>query len=370
MTFDVEAPAGSERTDVAGGASVDLSNIAEGSRWSRFRREMSFRNVSALYIIAVMVVVFWIWEPHTFMTVLSWRLLLDNQAISAIVAVTVVVPLSAGVIDLAIGTEVALGAVVAAWLLTDRGLPPAVAVVLTLVAGVLVGVVIALLITRARINSFIATLAMSSVLLAVISWISRGEPITILQRGFARLGTGQLIGVSYPVFIAAAVSLAIWYVLEHTSYGRRVYATGANPEAARLAGIRTSRVIMGATITCGALSAFAGTLQASQLSTGDPTISSGFLLPAFAAAFLGSTQFKGGRFNVGGTLVAVALLAIGVEGLSLGGAPVWTPTMFNGVVLLLAVGFAQVQRSPTRRSAAIRRTIRSFGRRSDEGRSK
>jgi ribose transport system permease protein len=370
MTFDVETPAGSERTDVPGSASFDLSNVTDGSRWSRFRREMSFRNVSALYIIAVMVVVFWIWEPHTFMTVLSWRLLLDNQAISAIIAVTVVVPLSAGVIDLAIGTEVALGAVVAAWLLTDKGLPPAVAVILTLVAGVLVGVVIALLITRARINSFIATLAMSSVLLAVISWISKGEPITIIQRGFAKLGTGQLAGVSYPVFIAAVVSLAIWYVLEHTSYGRRVYATGANPEAARLAGIRTSRVIMGATITCGVLSAFAGTLQASQLSTGDPTISSGFLLPAFAAAFLGSTQFKGGRFNVGGTLVAVALLAIGVEGLSLGGAPVWTPTMFNGVVLLLAVGFAQVQRSPTRRGAAIRRTMRSIGGRSDAGRSK
>jgi len=367
MTFDLDA-SGKEHVGDVAPVDVEPPTGDQMSRFASFRREMAFRNVSALYIIAVMVVVFWIWEPHTFMTVLTWRLLLDNQAISAIIAVTVVVPLSAGVIDLAVGTEVALGAVVVAWLLADKGLPAPLAVALTLVAGLLVGVVIALLIVSARINSFIATLAMSSVLLALISWISNGEPITIIDRGFATLGTGQLFGVTYPVFMAALVSLVIWYVLEHTSFGRRVYATGANPEAARLAGIRTSRVIMGATITCGVLSAFAGTLQASQLSTGDPTISSGFLLPAFAAAFLGSTQFKGGRFNVGGTLVAVALLAIGVEGLSLGGAPVWTPTMFNGVVLLLAVGFTQVQRSPTRRTAAIRRTIRSLGARSDERR--
>ena len=140
-----------------------------------------------------------------------------------------------------------------------------------------------------------------------------------------------------------------------------VYATGANPEATRLAGVRTSLVILGATMTCGVLSAFAGVLTASQLSTGDPTISAGYLLPAFAAAFLGSTQFKGGRFNVLGTLVAVAVLAIGVEGLELGGAPVWMPDLFNGVALLLAVGFAQMQRTPNRRTAAIRRTIRSLG---------
>ena len=87
----------------------------------------------------------------------------------------------------------------------------------------------------------------------------------------------------------------------------------------------------------------------------------GGMIAAFAAAFLGSTQFKGGRFNVLGTLVAVAVLAIGVEGLELGGAPEWTPDMFNGVVLLLAVGFAQMQRSPTRRTSAITRTIRSIG---------
>jgi len=352
-----------ERTDDLAAAlpeaPPDLTGGATG--WERFRRAASFRNVSALYLAAVMFVIFSLWEPHTFLTVLTWRLLLDNQAISAIVAVGVVVPLSAGVIDLALGTEVGIGAVLVARLISDNNLAVPTAFTLTLVAGAGIGMVIAGLIVKARIGSFIATLAMSSVLLAMIDWISRSEPISVVATGFHTIATGELFGVVYPVYFAAGVSLLVWYVLEHTSFGRRVYATGANPEAARLAGVRTSRVILGATMTCGVVSAFAGVLAASQLSTGDPTITTNYLLPAFAAVFLGSTQFKGGRFNVGGTLVAVAVLAIGVEGLQLGGAPVWMPNLFNGVALLLAVGFAQLQRSPTRRTAAITRTIRSIG---------
>jgi ribose transport system permease protein len=96
----------------------------------------------------------------------------------------------------------------------------------------------------------------------------------------------------------------------------------------------------------------------SPLATGDPTISQSYLLPAFAAVFLGSTQFYGGRFNVAGTLVAVAVLAVGVKGLQLAGAPIWLPDLFNGVALLAAVGFAQYQKAPTARTAAIRRVLR------------
>jgi ribose transport system permease protein len=353
-----------ERTDELGVVSGNFAapdSLGEPSSWVRFRRAMSFRNVSALYILALMFVVFSIWEPHTFLTVATWRQLLDNQAIAAIIAVAVVVPLSAGVIDLALGTEVGICAVLVAWLIADKSVSIPTSFVLTLVAGVAIGVVIAALIVRARINSFIATLAMSSILIALTDWISGSQPIVVVTTSFQKIATGQLFGVVYPVYIAAAVSLGVWHVLEHTSFGRRVYATGANPEASRLAGVRTARVILAATVTCGVLCALAGVLTASQLSTGDPTISAGYLLPAFAAAFLGSTQFKGGRFNVLGTLVAVAVLAIGVEGLELGGAPVWMPDLFNGVALLLAVGFAQMQRSPTRRTAAIRRTIRAFG---------
>ncbi len=125
-----------------------------------------------------MFVLFSLWEPHTFLTVLTWRLLLDNQAIAAIIAVAVVVPLSAGVIDLALGTEVGMGAIVVSWLITDKSVSVPVAVTLTLVVGAVIGVVVAGLIVKARIPSLIATLAMSSILIALIDWLSGSEPIT------------------------------------------------------------------------------------------------------------------------------------------------------------------------------------------------
>jgi ribose transport system permease protein len=154
-----------------------------------------------------------------------------------------------------------------------------------------------------------------------------------------------------------AIALALWYVLERTPTGRRVYATGGNVNAARLAGVRTSRVIIVSLMTCGAIAAIAGILNSAQLATGDPTIGPGYLLPAYAAAFLGSTQFQGGRYNIWGTVVAVYVLAVGVKGLQLAGAPVWIPDLFNGVALILAVGMSKYQ-GTARRAAAVGRMIR------------
>jgi ribose transport system permease protein len=339
---------------------IELS-WTEPSRWARLRYFASFRNASALYIFAVLFLVFSLWEPATFLTRQTWSLLLDNQAITAMAAVALVVPLSAGVVDLAVGAEVGMGAILVAWLLADHGLPIPLAIGLTILAGATIGVTISLLIVRARIGSFIATLGMSSILLALIAWVSGSQQILNLGSSFQAIATDKLLGITYPVYILTVVSLLVWYLLERTPSGRRVYATGGNIEAARLAGVRTSRIILVATIACGVITAVAGTLQSAQLATGDPTIADSYLLPAFAAAFLGSTQFRGGRFNVPGTLVAVAVLAVGVQGLELGGAPVWLPNLFDGVALLLAVGFAQIQRSPTSRTAAIRRILQRYG---------
>ena len=324
----------------------------------RLRAWTSFRNISAVYLFVVLFVIFALWLPETFLTAGTWRSLLATQAVTCLVAVGLVVPLAAGVFDLAVGSQVGLGAVFAAYLLVRLGLPGPVAIVLTLLLGAAVGSIVAFLIVRARIVSFIATLGLSSVLLAATSWISGSQQILNVPAGFARIGTGQLFGIVYPVWIMLAVALLIWYVLEHTAVGRRVYATGGNIEAASLAGVRTGRVILAATMTSGVVSALAGLLVTAQLSTGDPTIGAGYLLPAIAAAVLGSTQLRGGRNNVWGTVIAAYVLATGVKGLQLAGAPVWIPDLFNGVALLIAVGLATYQRAPTARMAGIRRFLR------------
>ncbi|WP_410589318.1 ABC transporter permease [Amycolatopsis sp. lyj-23] len=329
-----------------------------GGRWpARLRGAVAFRNVAALYLLAVMVVVFSLWVPDSFLTAGTWRSLLSDQAITCLVAVGLVVPIAAGVVDLAIGTEVGLGAIVTAWLLIGH-LPTPVAVMLSLAAGAAVGILSWLMITRARIPSFIATLGVSSLLTAVIAWLSGSEQIVGLPEGFSRIATGQFLGLAYPFWIMIVVAILLWYVLERTPLGRQIYATGGNPHAAALTGVRTSRVLLYALITGGVVAAGAGLLETAQLSAGDPTIGPGFLLPVIAAVFLGSTQFRGGRFNIWGTVVAAYVLAVGVKGLQLAGLPIWTPDLFNGAALLLAVGLAAWRGTPATRRTAILRLLR------------
>lgn len=216
------------------------------------------------------------------------------------------------------------------------------------------------MITRLRIPAFIATLGVSSLLTAAVAWISSSQQIVNLPAGFAEIGTGQLFGLTYPFYIMLVVSVLLWYELERTDVGRRVYATGGSKEAAALAGVRTSRVILFALITCGVVSGLAGLLETSALASGDPTVGPGYLLPVIAAVFLGSTQFRGGRFNVWGTVVAAYVLAVGVKGLQLAGLPIWIPDLFNGAALLVAVGLAAWRRPQVFRREAI---LRLLGRR-------
>lgn len=324
---------------------------------SKLRSTLSFRNISALYVFAVIFVVFALWVPDTFLLGKTWTAMLDAQAVTAILAIGLVVALSSGTFDLAIGAELGLGSILVAWFLTERGVAIVPAIALTLLGGALIGAVNGFLIVRARIDSFIATLGMSSVLLAVIAWVSDSQQILGLSESFQTIGATEILGLSLPVYLMGAIGLLTWYVLERTPLGRRVYATGGNLEAARLAGVRTSAVVIGSLVACGAIAAIAGIIVSANLGTGDPTIGPAYLLPAFSAAFLGSTQFRGGRFNVAGTIIAVYVLATGVKGLQLAGAPVWIPDLFNGAALLLSVGLARYQ-GTARRAGAVRRTLR------------
>ncbi len=337
--------------------STHSTGATSSAQWRRIRAALSFRNVSALYIFAVLFVLFALWVPDTFLTSGVWRSLLANSALTALVAIAVTIPLAAGVFNLAVGTEVGTAAILSAWLLERQDLGVPAAVLLTVAVGCAIGAISGALIVRARIDSFIATLGMSSVLLALIAWVSSSQQILNLPASFQALATNELLGLALPVWIMLAVGLVAWYVIQRTPTGRRLYATGGNVNAARLAGVHTSRVIVLALVSCGAIAALAGLLTSAQLGVGDPTVGPGYLLPAYAAAFLGSTQFHGGRYNIWGSVLAVLVLAVGVKGLQLAGAPVWIPDLFNGVALLLAVGMSKYQRT-ARRSAAVARILR------------
>ena len=323
-------------------------------------RALSFRNISAVYIFIVIFAVFAIWIPNRFLQPGVWRSLLDAEALTGLAAIAALIPLVAGSLNLAVGAQVGFSAIVSAWFLSKAGLPIAIQLPAVILAGALIGLVTALVITRLRVEPIIATLGMSSILLAGMAWVSGSQQILDLGPDYGKLATTQWGGVTVPVYVLFAVALVTWYVLERTPAGRRMYAVGFNPEAARLAGVGVEGIRVWSLVAGGAIAALAGALLTSRINAGDPTVGPSFLLPALTAVFLGSTQFKGGRFNVWGTVVAMYVLAVGIKGLQLAGSPRWVNDLFYGLALLLAVALSQWE-STARRGSAVGRVLSRIG---------
>jgi ribose transport system permease protein len=218
-----------------------------------------------------------------------------------------------------------------------------VAVVGSLILGLIIGLANSVVVVRLKVDSFIGTLGMSSILIAVAYAITQNSQIVLSVEGygpFLDFARGQFLGLPYTVYYAAVIALIMWWVLEYTPGGRYLYAVGGNPVAARLAGVRIGRVTTIAFITSGLVAAFAGIALEATIGTATPNVGDGYLLPAFSAVFLGATQIRPGRVNVLGTLVAIFLLATGVSGLQLAGAPSYVTNLFNGVALIVAVALA------------------------------
>ena len=312
---------------------------------ARVARGLAFNRIGAVYVLIGIVIVFTIWVPHTFPNMSTVKQILNANAITALAALSITIPLAARVFDLSFAYTMTLSGVVAAHF-DAAGVPLVPALLLGLGTGVLVGIINAVVVVVMRIDSFIATLATGSLIQALITMATGGQPIISvrLNGAFSKIGQPTIGGVQYPVIYVIVAAAAMWYLLEHTSAGRRLYATGFNPDAARLAGVRVNRLRFISLIVSGSLAGAAGIVLASTISSGSPTAGTAYLLPAFAAAFLGATQLKRGRFNAGGTLIAVLLLGTGTTGLALANAPQWSADMFVGVVLIASLAVTGIQR--------------------------
>jgi ribose transport system permease protein len=319
------------------------------------KQHLSFKNIGAIYVWAVIIVVFAFWAPDTFPTWQTVKTVLNQNAISGLIALALIVPLSARIFDLSVGNAMGLCNVIVAWLLVNQGVPMGLAIILTIAAGIVIGLINAVVVITWGIDSFIATLATGSLMAALTTVVTDDQAIigNQLNGNFGKLATSDLGGVAVPVFLMLAVAVGIWYLLNYTVTGRRIYATGFNEDGSRLSGIQTGRLRFATLIVSGAVAGIAGILLASQVSSGSPDIGPPYLLDAFAAAFLGATQF-GGRFNAWGTVIAVLLLGTGKAGLVLVGAPVWAPSMFSGVVLLFALGLGNLERTLELRRLTLR----------------
>ncbi len=318
------------------------------SRGARLRRSLAFNRIGAVYVWLGIIVLFSIWVPDTFATVATFKQVLNANALTALAALSITIPLAARVFDLSFAYTMTLTGVVTAHFLSV-GIPLVPALLLGLATGVVIGVINAVVVVVMRIDSFIGTLATGSLIAALITMATKGTAIisTKLQGGFAKIGQTTVGGFTLPVFYVLVVAVAMWFLLEHTATGRRLYATGFNPEAAKLAGVRVNRLRFMSLVVSGTLAGASGLVLASTIGSGDPSAGTAYLLPAFAAAFLGATQLKNGRFNAFGTLIAVLLLGTGTTGLALASAPQWSADMFVGVVLIAALAVTGIQRRST-----------------------
>ncbi len=312
---------------------------------ARVLRALAFDRIGAIYVWLGIVVVFSIWVPSTFPTFSTVKQVLDANALTALAALAITIPLAARVFDLSFAYTMTLTGVITAHFLAV-GVPLGPTLALGLGAGVLIGVINAVIVVTMRIDSFIGTLATGSIIQALITMVTGGTAIisTNLQGGFAKIGQTNIDGFTLPVLYALVLALAMWFLLEHTATGRRIYASGFNADAAKLAGVRVDRLRFISLLVCGTLAGASGIVLASTIGAGDPSAGTAYLLPAFAAAFLGATQLKHGRFNAFGTLIAVLLLGTGTTGLALANAPQWSSDMFVGVVLIASLAVTGVQR--------------------------
>ena len=292
-------------------------------------------------LTVVLIVLFSVILPDTFPTMLNVRSIISDKAIIAMLSLAAMVPMAAGKIDLTVGYGIVLWHILAISLQTMFGVPWPIAVLVVLALGALVGLLNGVLVEVARIDSFIATLGTGTVLYAVALWHSGGRQVVgVLPQGFLGLNGFMIFGLPITGFYVLALAVVMWLVLEHLPIGRYLYAIGANPKAAALNGIPVQRFTMGAFLVSGTLTAAAGVLLASKLRIGQASVGLEYLLPALVGAFLGSTTIKPGRVNVWGTLVGVAILAVGIAGIQQFGGSFWVEPMFNGVTLLIAIGIA------------------------------
>lgn len=306
---------------------------------SRRSFSLGIERFAGVYLLALFIMVFGIWKPDEFLTAGTLHSVASAQAITGMLAIAVVIPLAAGAYDLSVGATINLSSILAIWLQSSQGLSMGLAIAIAIGAAVLIGAVNAFVVVRLKVNSFIATLGMASIVAAVQTIVvGQTQPVSPIKPAWTDITTTTVFGFQMVVVYLLVIGALVWWFLSRTPGGRYIYATGSNPDAARLSGVSVGRWTALSLILSGGIAGVAGVFYGSLYG---PSLTYGpsLLLPAFAAAFLGTTLVAGGRFNVWGTLLAIYALATGVKGLQLvTGAP-WLAQMFNGVALIVAVSF-------------------------------
>lgn len=319
--------------------------VAPPAQPLRVRVLLFISNYGTLIALAGLLIGFSVASPGEFATVNNLVNVVNQVSLTAIISCGLTMAVIAGEFDLSVGYHASFAGVLVTGLISKQHLPLVPAIVVTLAVGALIGLANGLLVAKARINAIIATLGVGTLLVGFSYAYSQGVPFsTGLPASFLDLGSGKLLQIPHNIFAMAIVAGALWLIVNKTDVGHSTQAVGGNVEAARLSGIRTDRVKMAAFVICALAASLTGILLAALVGSGTIGAGDTYLLSAFAAVYLGSATLRDGEFHIIGTIIGVLIIGVGFNGLSIFGLSTFYQYLFNGSVLILAVGLSTVAR--------------------------
>lgn len=295
------------------------------------------QDFGALIALLLLVIGISIASPE-FRTGANFLSLLRQSSINGLIAFGMTCVILTDAIDLSVGSVLALTTALCAGMIT-AGVPVGLALVLALVIGAALGCVSGLLVTKGRLQPFIATLITMTVYRGLTMIFTNGKPISNLGDSFTLkvVGKGNFYNIPIPVILLILIFIIFFFVLNKTTFGRRIYATGSNWKSAKLAGVNIHKTKIIAYGISGVMAALSGLILLSRLGSAQPTLGTGYELDAIAAVALGGTSMSGGRGKIYGTFIGVLIIAVLNNGLNILGVSSYYQDVIKGLVILIAV---------------------------------
>lgn len=299
----------------------------------------------AIVVVWAILIIVFSFVTDTFFSTSILSLILGTNAIKVVLTLGLLVPLTAGDYDMSVASVLTLSSMIIAQLTVKAGWPVWAAILVAIAMGLAVGFINGAFVVLLNINPFIVTMGMATLLQGVTLLINTstvaGGDLNLISQMF----TKKLFGVIPLNFIfAVIICFVLWYFLEYTAVGKKILFVGRGINVARLSGVKVKRVRWGCFVASGFICALCGVFYTGMTASANPTAGLELQMPAFAAAFLGSTCIKPGRFNPWGALISVYFLSTGITGLSLMGLAkgLAIQNIFYGASLILAVAFSVV----------------------------
>lgn len=301
------------------------------------------KETGIFFILVVLSLLIQIKNP-IFLTFNNITDILRNTSYTLIIAIGMTFVLIAKGLDLSVGSMLAFCGLIAA-LCMQAGVPVWIAIMLGLISGAAFGCVNAFCIVKLKIPAMIATLGSMYMARGLVLVITKGQSVYPLPDAFTAFGKGNILGIPNIVILALVLSIAAHFVLNDTTYGRKVYAIGGNPETAGFAGINVAKIMASVYVISGVMAALSGIMTAARMGSGQPSVGDGTEMTVITAVIIGGTSLNGGAGTILGTVFGALLMNVLSSGMNLVGVSAYWQKFVMGLIILLAVGFDQYQRS-------------------------